>query len=277
MWAPVQQRTSSVINRKSTAKNCALLMNRRQLTLIIVLNALISLAIALTVAWVFEARRPDPEELAARFTPAAAPQPAATFTPTIPPVTAGDAAAQSDAAAPTATPAPATGEAEVYVVQAGDSLSTIADRFGVTIAAIVAANDLANPDFVFSGQRLVIPQAGAAAGSAPVAPAAIVTEGIRLSVIDGGGDLTRESISVVNDSDLAVNLQGWKLEREGGAAYTFGSVLLFPGSGVLVYTGVGADTSVAVYWNQSGAVWQSGAQARLVNPQGDEVARLAAP
>jgi LysM repeat protein len=251
-------------------------MNRRQLTLIIVLNALISLAIALTVAWVFEARRPDPEELAARFTPAAAPQPAATFTPTAQSVAAGDATAQGDAAAPTATPAAATGEAEVYVVQAGDSLSTIADRFGVTIAAIVAANDLANPDFVFSGQRLVIPQAGAAP-SAPVTPAAIVTEGIRLSVIDGGGDLTRESISVVNDSDLAVNLQGWKLEREGGAAYTFGSVLLFPGSGVLVYTGVGADTSVAVYWNQSEAVWQSGAQARLVNPQGDEVARLAAP
>ena len=57
-------------------------MNRRQLTLIIVLNALISLAMALTVAWVFEARRPDPEELVARLTPVTAPQPAATFTPT---------------------------------------------------------------------------------------------------------------------------------------------------------------------------------------------------
>jgi len=251
-------------------------MNRRQLSLIIVLNAVISLAIALTVAWIFEARRPDPEELAARFTPAAAPQPAATFTAT-PPAAASAADPAAAAPAPTATPAAATGEAEVYVVQAGDSLSAIADRFGVTIAAIVAANDLANPDFVFSGQRLVIPQAGAQANNAPATPAAVVSEGIRLSVIDGGGDLTRESISVVNDSDLAVNLQGWRLEREGGPAYTFDNVLLFPGSGVLVYTGSGADTSVAVYWNQASAVWQSGAQARLVNPQNTTVAQLSAP
>jgi LysM repeat protein len=249
-------------------------MNRRQLTLVIVLNALISLAIALTVAWVFEARRPDPEELAARFTPVAVPQPAATFTPTTLPVAASSSS--QPATAPTATPVPANGESEVYVVQGGDSLSAVADRFGVSVAAIVSANDLANPDFVFAGQRLVIPRAGAQS-STPTTPVAVVSEGIRLSVIDGGGDLTRESISVVNDSDLAVNLQGWKVEREGGPAYTFGNMLLFPGSGVLVYTGSGADTSVAVYWNQTGAVWQSGAQARLVNPQGDEVAKLSAP
>ena len=249
-------------------------MNRRQLTLIIVLNALISLAIALSVAWVFDARRPDAEALAARVTPMSAPQPAATFTPTTQVAAPADNVAQ-----PTAQPPadPASGEAEVYVVQGGDSLSTIADRFGVTIAAIVAANDLANPDFVFSGQRLVIPQAGAQEPSSPATPVSVVSEGIRLSAVDGSGDLTRESISVVNDSDLAVNLQGWKLEREGGAAFTFGSVLLFPGSGLLVYTGEGTDTSVAVYWKQPGALWQSGAQARLINPQGAEVARLSVP
>ena len=252
-------------------------MNRRQLTLIIVLNALISLAIALAVAWVFDARRPDPEELAARFTPVAAPQSAATFTPTAQPAASTTGSAPSDATAPTAAPVLVTGESEAYVVQTGDSLSAIADRFGVSIAAIVAANDLANPDFVFLGQRLVIPQSGEPSADTPATPAASVSEGIRLSVIDGGGELTRESISVVNDSDLAVNLQGWKLEREGGLAYTFGNMLLFPGSGVLVYTGSGTDTSVAVYWNQTGAVWQPGAQARLVNPQGAEVARLAAP
>ena len=40
-------------------------MNRRQLALIIILNAIISLAIAIAVVWVVEARKPDPEELAA--------------------------------------------------------------------------------------------------------------------------------------------------------------------------------------------------------------------
>ena len=45
-------------------------MNRRQLAFLIVINAFISLAIALCVAWVIEARRPDPEELAALAQPA---------------------------------------------------------------------------------------------------------------------------------------------------------------------------------------------------------------
>ena len=44
-------------------------MNRRQLAFIMMVNAVISLAIALAVAWIVEARRPDLEELAARYTP----------------------------------------------------------------------------------------------------------------------------------------------------------------------------------------------------------------
>jgi hypothetical protein len=57
-------------------------MNRRQLALIIILNALISLTIAVTVVWVVEQRRPDPETLAALATPITAPVVAPTFTPT---------------------------------------------------------------------------------------------------------------------------------------------------------------------------------------------------
>jgi hypothetical protein len=84
-------------------------------------------------------------------------------------------------------------------------------------------------------------------------------------------------IGVVNDSDLAVNLQGWRVEKEGGAVYTFGNSLLFPGSGVQVHSGAGTDSSVDVYWNQPAAVWAAGAVARLVNAQGVEVARLVVP
>jgi hypothetical protein len=57
-------------------------MNRRQLALVIILNALISLTIAVTVVWVVEQRRPDPETLAALATPITAPVVAPTFTPT---------------------------------------------------------------------------------------------------------------------------------------------------------------------------------------------------
>lgn len=58
---------------------------------------------------------------------------------------------------PTPAPAEATPEAPVYVVQAGDTLYRIAERFGTTVEAIVAANDLADPGLIRAGQRLVIP------------------------------------------------------------------------------------------------------------------------
>jgi LysM repeat protein len=56
--------------------------------------------------------------------------------------------------APTPTQAPAQ---QTYVVAAGDTLSSIAARFGVTVQALMAANDIADPNALSIGQVLVIP------------------------------------------------------------------------------------------------------------------------
>lgn len=45
----------------------------------------------------------------------------------------------------------------IYVVQRGDTLSRIAQRFGVTVARIVQVNQLPDPDVLVVGQALVIP------------------------------------------------------------------------------------------------------------------------
>jgi murein DD-endopeptidase MepM/ murein hydrolase activator NlpD len=55
---------------------------------------------------------------------------------------------------PTPTPGP-----PVYVVKAGDTLFAIAERFGSTVDAIVAANDILDPSLIQVGQRLLIPTA----------------------------------------------------------------------------------------------------------------------
>ncbi len=44
-----------------------------------------------------------------------------------------------------------------YVIQFGDTLSEIAERFGVPAVAIVMANGLANPHFIVEGVMLTIP------------------------------------------------------------------------------------------------------------------------
>ena len=54
----------------------------------------------------------------------------------------------------TTAPPPA---GEPYVVQPGDTLSDLAVRFDVTVAAIVDANRLANPRAIVSGHTLLIP------------------------------------------------------------------------------------------------------------------------
>jgi murein DD-endopeptidase MepM/ murein hydrolase activator NlpD len=52
-----------------------------------------------------------------------------------------------------------TPEPPVYVVQSGDTLFRIAERFGTTVEAIVAANDITNPSLIQVGQKLIIPAA----------------------------------------------------------------------------------------------------------------------
>lgn len=57
-----------------------------------------------------------------------------------------------------------------YVVQRGDTLSAIAYRYGTTVAAIAGANGISNPSYIYPGQQLRIPAAGAAVpGTAPAA------------------------------------------------------------------------------------------------------------
>ncbi|HSW43673.1 MAG TPA: LysM domain-containing protein [Patescibacteria group bacterium] len=84
-------------------------------------------------------------------TPAPTPPDGSLPTPT---VTPGTTPTPAPTAAPAATPAPT---ATVYVVQPGDTLQWIADRHGVTLAAIQEANQIANPNLIRVGQRLTIP------------------------------------------------------------------------------------------------------------------------
>lgn len=67
---------------------------------------------------------------------------------------------------------------EWVVVNPGETLTSIALRYGVSVEALIRANNLPNPNFVYSGQRLLIPdplmtfpnapaQANASAASAP--------------------------------------------------------------------------------------------------------------
>jgi LysM repeat protein len=59
-----------------------------------------------------------------------------------------------------ALPVAAHAQGQVHIVQRGENLSRIATYYGTTVQAIMSANGLSNPNFVWVGQRLTIPGSG---------------------------------------------------------------------------------------------------------------------
>jgi LysM repeat protein len=263
-------------------------VNRRQLSLILLLNALISLVIALLVVWIVESRRPDPEQLAAIAGVGVIPGSGAvagTGALDLPPTATSVApAAPQEASAPATDVDPITGgepdpqpvgEPEVYVVQAGDSLFGIAAKLGVDVTELAEANNITNPELIFSGQRLVVP--GTATAPTPTPAGTLGTTGLNIRTVNAPGVLAQEYVEIVNDTDLSFNMQGWKVQRAGGPEYTFGDLLVFPGGNVRLYSAAGTDSTIARYWTQAAPVWSSGAVVVLVNAQGERVAELTVP
>ena len=60
-------------------------------------------------------------------------------------------------APPTRTPAPPSPTPVFYIVQTGDTLSTIAAKFGVTMQALIDANGITDARVIRVGTRLIIP------------------------------------------------------------------------------------------------------------------------
>jgi LysM repeat protein len=74
----------------------------------------------------------------------------------------------SQPSGPKSSPAaPSTG---IYIVQAGDTLSRIAVRYGTTVANLMRLNGITNPDRIWVGQRLRV--SGAASGGGGTKPPA---------------------------------------------------------------------------------------------------------
>ncbi|WP_462400342.1 C40 family peptidase [Lacticaseibacillus pantheris] len=70
--------------------------------------------------------------------------------------------------AATATEAAAKGSSATgtYTVKAGDTLSAIASANGVTVAQLVAANNISNPNFILVGQQLTLSATSVASSAA---------------------------------------------------------------------------------------------------------------
>lgn len=80
-----------------------------------------------------------------------------------------------------------------YVVQPGDTLSSIARSFNTTVSAIISANNISNPDLIYAGQSLIIPTGGGGAPP-PTPPPQPPPSGNCTYVVKPGDTLSRIAI-----------------------------------------------------------------------------------
>ncbi len=118
------------------------------------------------------------------------------------------AAEQAPAETRAETPA-SSGSATRHTVGAGETISAIAARFGVSVTSILDANGLSRTSIIYPGSELVIPGgpssssagsgSGASASPAPAAPAPTAPAGSATGTITGLSSTMRTNAKVIVD------------------------------------------------------------------------------
>lgn len=252
-------------------------MTTKQAIFIMAVNAVISLIISVAVFLILG----RPANPIAEGQP-----PSSASSPTV---------AMGPSTAPPAKTAVSTAEAVTYVVQPGDSLSGIAEKFDVPVEELMRANGITNPDFLRVGQELIIPvgglppttptlplsptptetplpfepptplpsktRMGVPAVTATPKPTTVVTatrqlqSQVRIRDIIAPGSLSGEMVIIYNTKQ-PLNLENWTLSDVEGNVYTFPDILLWGNEASLrIHTASGEDTATDLYWNLDEAIW----------------------
>lgn len=174
-----------------------------------------------------------------------------------------------------------------YFVRSGDTVSSIAQQFGVTMPAIFQLNGLNDRSILQVGDEILIPSPECEPDATPtptpsprptfnltiVAPTVTLAPTaqnaqVQLMQVLNFGDVTTEQVDLQNIGG-EVNLRGWTLTDSQGNVYTFPEVRLVPGSIIRVLTRTGSNTPGFLYWNLNTPVWERGEVASLRNAEGE--------
>ncbi|MBN1487704.1 MAG: LysM peptidoglycan-binding domain-containing protein [Anaerolineae bacterium] len=117
---------------------------------------------------------------------------------------------------PTGTVAPAPSTGNVYIVQRGDTLTSIALRMGISLTDLAAANGLYPQSWVYVGQRLILPGTGTVAPAPSTGSTYIVQRGDTLFSIARRYGTTVNALKATNGLTSNFIYAGQRLAIPGG-------------------------------------------------------------
>lgn len=90
-----------------------------------------------------------------------------------------------------------------------------------------------------------------------------------VSVI-GAGTLNAEWVVVRYTGEDQINLANWELTDEDKHVFVFPQLILHTNGAVQIHTASGTNTVIDLYWGESEPIWESGEQAKLFDPSGNQ-------
>jgi hypothetical protein len=100
---------------------------------------------------------------------------------------------------------------------------------------------------------------------------------ITIRSVVGAGNLEMENVQLLNQSEGAVNLNGWQIQNGRGTHFTFPALILNQGGAVEVHSKAGTNTVIELYWQSDAPIWQSGDTVTLVDTDGNVQATYQIP
>ncbi|MCL4251366.1 MAG: lamin tail domain-containing protein [Anaerolineae bacterium] len=80
---------------------------------------------------------------------------------------------------------------------------------------------------------------------------------IRIVEVLNVGDVTAEAVTIRNTGQIT-NIANWTLSDDDGNTYTFAEQRLFTNAQITLYTRIGTNSPVALYWGRDQAVFEPG-------------------
>ena len=160
---------------------------------------------------------------------------------------------------------PVHAQGQVHIVRRGETLTSIAARYGTTSQAIVQANGLRNPNYIYAGQRLTIP--GGGSGSTARGGTYTVRRGDTLFSIARRHGTTVNAIVRANGLVNANHIYaGQRLVIPGGGSSSGSTSGGQASSGSQVYTVRRGDTLASIAYRHGTTAWAIASANGLANP-----------